>query len=94
MNNYKYENNGNQLLLVGNVIYEDGKPASFVNVVLECICPIGYYCRNNVKCRRCKYSKLKSLFLSSTNENGEFRFILENRKFIYRVVVVDNLIEQ
>lgn len=93
MNNYKYEYNEKQLMLLGNVIYENGEPASFVNVVLECICPIGYYNRNNTKCRRCKYSKLRALYLSSTNEKGEFSFVLQNRNFIYRVVVVNNLVE-
>lgn len=92
MNKYRYIYNGRQLLLIGNVVYENGRPASFVNVVLECICLVGC-CRVNTRCKRCKYRKWKSLCLGSTNEKGEFLFVLPNKNFIYRVVVVNNLIE-
>lgn len=93
MNNYKYRFNEGQLVLVGTVIYENGYPASGVNVVLQCICPLGYYYRNHPKCKKCRYRKLQCLSISKTNECGEFLFVIYNRNLIYKVVVVDNLIE-
>jgi hypothetical protein len=75
-----------KVLLVGNVNYEDGTPIYGAIVILEGFCPIGYAGGKYPKCKNCKYNKHSYCFgIRSTNERGEFLFVIKNKNLCYKV---------
>lgn len=88
METLRYKKYNGKVLLWGKVSYEDGTPAYGSIVILEGFCETS---EKYPKCKDCKYNG-RSYFLgiSSTNECGEFSFIIHNRKLSYRLRVFDD----
>jgi len=88
METLRYEKYNGKVLLWGNVNSEDGTPVYGAIVTLEGFCEIG---GKYPKCKNCKYSsRSHCVGVSSTNECGEFSFIVANKKISYRVRVFDD----
>lgn len=93
MKNILIQRYNDKTVIFGRVIYEDGLPAKYINVVLEGVCPLALKYKRFEKCKSCKLKRLNFLSLTTTDKNGNFIFVIKNRRLIYSIRVINELIQ-